>query len=174
MNRDNTLNSAMSVLDEFFKDTAVMLKILKDILVSEYDYKDITPGSGVCRENSASLDLPVKWTPPYLSLSFKKEEEYISITIILKEYWKLFKPKIDYHIYGVKFQNLVDGNRRISWIGKDAVEYPYHEYKRAEKEDYTEVERKDFFGSCKFIKMSLWDMKDKQAVADFAKRVVEL
>lgn len=39
---------------------------------------------------------------------------------------------------------------------------------------YIEVERKEYFSSCKLIKRSLWDMKDRQTVADFAKQVVDL
>ena len=172
-NNNETLSSALEVIDEFNKDTSVMLKILKGILISEYGYEDIS-GSVVCRENSASLDSAVRWTPPYLSFSLRKEEEYISITITIKEYWNHFKPKKEFLVYGVKFHGVIEPHKSLFWLGKDTVESPDENYKKTVNVGYIEVVNPYHFGSCKFIKKNLWDMKDKQAVEDFAEQVDSL
>ena len=176
MNNNETLRSAMEVMDSFYKNTAIMLETFKGILVNDYGYNDIG-GNRVCWECSRSISYPLYWIPPYLSLWFQNKVEknvYISITITLKEYWKGGIPKEEYFIYGCKYKDVVNPQKDYPWIGKDTVENPDDGITREVIDDFTEVEWKEYFGSGKFIKRSLWDMKDRQAVADFAKQVTEL
>jgi hypothetical protein len=176
MDKNETLHSAIKVVDEFYKDTALMLETLKSALINEYNYEDKSV-SRVWWEGSGMLQYPVYWSPAYLSLWLQNKEDdsiYISITITLKEYWNNRIPKKEFIIYGCKFKDVVDSQNKYHCIGKDATENPQGGFKRTNMADYTEVESKEHFGSCRFIKRSLWDMKDRQAVADFAKQVDSL
>lgn len=176
MTFDEVLESAMAVLNEFYKDTASMLENFKSIIVSEHRYKDIG-GNRVCWEGSSSILYPAYWSPVYLSQWYQNEEDdevFISITIILKDYWGNQAPKKEYNIYGCKYYKVIDHLKKYNWLGIYSIECPHESYKRIEKEEYIEVVNPKHFGSCKFIKRSLWDMKDSQVVADFAKQVSEL
>lgn len=173
MNKDETLASAMIVLDEFHKDTASMLEILKGILINEYGYKD-SSGNSVCRSGSASLKEPSRWTPLYLSVYLNKNTEYISFTIVLKDVFNNIKPKENYNIYGCKFYGVINPNDKMYKLAYYSVEAPYKEYNRKMIGSHVEIERKEYFDSGKCLIKSLWDMKDRQAVADFAKQVVDL
>lgn len=173
---DEVLESAMDVLNEFYKDTAVMLENLKGLIINERKYKDIS-GDRVCWEVSSSISHPEYWNPVYLSLWFQSgddDEEFISITIILKEYWGNQVPKKEYSIYGCKFHKVIDHLKKYNWLGIYSIENPSEDYKRIEKEDFVEVINPEHFGSCKIIKRSLWDMKDKQNVSDFVEQVTSL
>lgn len=178
MDKNETLQNAMNVLDVFYKDTAVMLETLKGILINEYAYEDSSGiGSRVCYEGSNSVFSPNRWNPIYLNIFLKKkgnDVDAIAITILLKQYFNKFVPNEEFFIYGCKFFGLKDKVSNLYWYGKDSIEASYEGYKQTEKDNFVEVEYDAYYRVCKFIKRSLWDMKDRQAVADFAKQVVDL
>ena len=170
--KNETLRNAMYVLDEFYKDTAIMIETLRGVLIKEYGYKDAS-GNPVCRKGSSSLKESTCWTPLYLSFFVKKDTEYISFAIPLKNYFGNNEPKQEYYIYGCKFFN-VKKLDKLPLLAYHSVESPEEEYKKTPKDNFIAVEMEENFDSGKCIIKSLWDMKDRQAVADFAKQIVDL
>jgi len=177
--KNEALRNAMKVLDVFYKDTAIMLEILKGILKNEYGYTDIS-GNAVCRKGSSSLKEPSRWTPLYLSVYLNKGSEYISFAVPLKDFFKNEEPKQDYYIYGCKFFNVKNPGDTMFKLSYYSVEAPYDAYSRTPKDNYigndksVEVKMEEHFDSGKCLIKSLWDMKDRQAVAEFAEQVSEL
>ena len=172
-NKNETLRNAMKVLDAFYNDTAIMLEILKGILKNEYGYTDLT-GNAICRKSSISLKKPSRWTPLYLSVYLNKGAEYISFAVPLKNVFENEEPKEEYFIYGCKFYNVKNPNKKMDRLAYYSVESPSEKYIRNPKDDYLEVKMEEHFDSGKCVIRNLWDMKDRQAVADFARRLVAL
>ncbi len=176
MTYDEVLESAMAVINEFFKETAANLETCRNIIVNEHGYKDIS-GDRVCWEDSNSILYPAYWSPVYLSQWYQckdDDEIFISITIILKDYWDNQAPKKEYSIYGCKFYKVVDHLKKYHWLGIYSIECPSENYKRIDQEGYTEVINPSHFGFCKFIYRSLWEVKDKQAITDFVRKIIDL
>lgn len=85
MSLDETIRSAIEVLDGFYKDTAAMLETLKGILINDYDYEDMS-GNKIHRRGSSSIKKPLSWSPSFLSISLiRNKNEYISVAVPMKE-----------------------------------------------------------------------------------------